>query len=145
MAEGDLDAVLAIAASLRDAPHWDRSAYQSAILRAQAQRGSALIAHGPREDPAGFVLGGIVPPEAEIESIAVRPELQRRGLARKLFGSFTAEVQKLGCSLILLEVRPSNTAALSFYRSLGFSETDRRPAYYVDPVEDAVLMSLPVN
>jgi ribosomal-protein-alanine N-acetyltransferase len=43
---------------------------------------------------------------------------------------------------VTLEVRASNHPALALYRSLGFVETGRRPRYYVDPVEDAVLLSL---
>jgi [ribosomal protein S18]-alanine N-acetyltransferase len=39
-------------------------------------------------------------------------------------------------------VRASNRAALAFYRCAGFVETGTRRAYYVDPVEDAVLMRL---
>jgi [ribosomal protein S18]-alanine N-acetyltransferase len=139
--EGDLDAVMAIAANLPDAPRWDRRAYQAAVVRAEAKQGVALVAEEAVSGPAGFAIGGIVPPEAEIESIAVRPDLQRRGIARRLFAAFAAEAQRLGCSSTLLEVRPSNAAACRFYESLGFRETARRPAYYADPVEDAILMS----
>jgi ribosomal-protein-alanine N-acetyltransferase len=42
----------------------------------------------------------------------------------------------------MLEVRASNQAALGFYRGQGFRETGRRPRYYADPEEDAVLMLL---
>jgi ribosomal protein S18 acetylase RimI-like enzyme len=47
-----------------------------------------------------------------------------------------------GVREFILEVRASNQRALGFYRSLGWSETGRRPRYYADPEEDAVLMSL---
>ena len=43
---------------------------------------------------------------------------------------------------MLLEVRRQTTRRMGFYRSLGFSETGRRPRYYADPVEDAVLMAM---
>ena len=42
-----------------------------------------------------------------------------------------------------LEVRPSNAAARTLYRSLGFRETGRRPRYYGD--EDALLMTLDLS
>jgi ribosomal protein S18 acetylase RimI-like enzyme len=45
-------------------------------------------------------------------------------------------------SELTLEVRASNRAALGFYRAQGFEETGRRPRYYADPEEDAVLMGL---
>ena len=47
-----------------------------------------------------------------------------------------------GVGEVLLEVRASNQRALDFYRSLGWEETGRRPRYYADPEEDAVLMGL---
>jgi ribosomal-protein-alanine N-acetyltransferase len=43
---------------------------------------------------------------------------------------------------LILEVRASNLAALRFYGAFGFKETGRRPRYYADPEEDAVLMGL---
>ena len=43
---------------------------------------------------------------------------------------------------VLLEVRASNCPALALYRALGFAETGRRPLYYVDPEEDALLLRL---
>jgi ribosomal-protein-alanine N-acetyltransferase len=46
---------------------------------------------------------------------------------------------------VLLEVRRSNVAAQGFYRSVGFVEEGRRPGYYADPIEDAVLMRLRLN
>ena len=141
LAEADLDAVKAIAAGLPDAPHWERSAYRAAITRAGTRQGIALAAEGSDSGLAGFVIGGIVAPEAEIESIAVRSDLHRRGIARQLLNAFSAEAQRLACSMILLEVRPSNAPALAFYQSLGFNETARRPAYYRHPLEDAILMA----
>ena len=43
---------------------------------------------------------------------------------------------------IWLEVRPSNSAARALYRGAGFIEEGRRPGYYNDTGEDALLMSL---
>ena len=145
MTDTDVEAVRAIAAGLEDAPHWNAKAYEAAIARAQAQRGIALVAEDRQHLLAGFVIGGIVPPEVEIESIAVASAMQRRGVARDLLAAFGREAQRLGCSVILLEVRSSNQPGRGFYAASGFAETGRRPAYYANPVEDAVLMSRPAN
>ena len=67
---------------------------------------------------------------------------QRHGLARRLFAELAAELGWAKITEILLEVRASNDSALGLYRCLGFVETGRRPRYYQDPVEDAVLMRL---
>jgi ribosomal-protein-alanine N-acetyltransferase len=141
MVAADVEAVLAIAAALEDAPHWDAKAYEPVIARAGGQRGIALVAEDPRSGPAGFIVGGLVPPEAEIESIAVATENQRQGIARELLAAFSTEAVRLGCSVILLEVRPSNASARAFYSAVGFAETARRPAYYASPAEDAILMA----
>ena len=46
-----------------------------------------------------------------------------------------------GCRSAVLQVRPSNEAALDLYHSLGFTVTGRRRRYYSDTSEDAILMS----
>ena len=49
-----------------------------------------------------------------------------------------------GATAVWLEVRESNARALELYRRLGFAPTGRRPRYYQDSGEDALLMSKPV-
>jgi ribosomal-protein-alanine N-acetyltransferase len=141
MAEADVETVMGLAAALPDAPHWDAKAYAAAVARAQARQGIALVVEGLNCRLAGFIVGGLIAPEAEIESIAVHPAMQRRGIAHQLLNAFAAAARELGCSRILLEVRPSNLPARAFYAASGFAETGRRPAYYANPVEDAIMMS----
>jgi ribosomal-protein-alanine N-acetyltransferase len=43
-------------------------------------------------------------------------------------------------SKVLLEVRPSNQAAVALYRSLGFKILYQRPGYYEPDGEDALVM-----
>ena len=63
-------------------------------------------------------------------------------MARQLFAALAGELRLAQAAEVDLEVRASNRPALSFYRSLGFEETGRRPRYYLDPAEDAILMRL---
>jgi ribosomal-protein-alanine N-acetyltransferase len=101
------------------------------------------MVQGPDEDRmTGFLVARLLPPQAELEIIAVDPRVQRRGLARKLFDELVYKLGLAGITEVVLEVRASNRPALALYRSLGFVETGRRPRYYADPEEDAVLMSL---
>jgi ribosomal-protein-alanine N-acetyltransferase len=93
----------------------------------------------------GFAVAGLVPPQAEIESIAVAEDRQRRGVGQTLMRALTVELSQAAVVEILLEVRASNQPALAFYRQLDFLETGRRPRYYADPEEDAVLMSMRVG
>jgi [ribosomal protein S18]-alanine N-acetyltransferase len=140
MTPGDIDAVIATAAALPGAPHWPRSSYEAIFANASPQR-IALVAHAPTPRIAGFLIAAILPPQAELESIAVAAEFQRQGVASQLFGSLQASLPSHNCSEILLEVRQSNHTALALYRALGFSQTARRPAYYSNPTDDAILMS----
>jgi ribosomal-protein-alanine acetyltransferase len=90
----------------------------------------------------GFAVASLVPPQAELETIAVAAEAQRSGLARRLFAELAHDLKQAHVTEVMLEVRASNTPALALYRSLGFRESGLRRSYYADPEEDAVLLSL---
>jgi ribosomal-protein-alanine N-acetyltransferase len=84
----------------------------------------------------------LLPPQAELETIAVAAEIQRRGVARRILIAMADELRKALVTEVLAEVRASNFPALAFYQTLGFAMTGRRPRYYADPIEDAVLLEL---
>lgn len=143
MRKDDLESVVAIAASSKEAPQWAPAAYLAALEPSSMPRRIALVA----EDSAsgsilGFAVASVLPPQAELESIAVAAASQRRGVGRALFSALADELRAAAVSEFMLEVRASNLQAIGFYRSLGWLETGRRPRYYHDPEEDAVLMSL---
>jgi ribosomal-protein-alanine acetyltransferase len=139
----DVDQVVEIAAGLKDAPHWQRPVYVAALDPAATPRRLALIAEdGTSGTVAGFAVASVLPPQAELESIAVQPGAQRRGIGSKLFALLVDELKAAAVSEILLEVRASNHAGIAFYGALGLGRTGIRPRYYADPEEDAVLMSL---
>jgi ribosomal-protein-alanine N-acetyltransferase len=143
MCEADLDQVIAIAASLRDVPHWPRAPYVSALDPGATPRRIALMAESPGEGAAlGFAVVCLLPPQSELETIAVAAAEQRQGVGRKLISALREELEAAGVREVFLEVRASNQRAIGFYRSLGWNETGRRPRYYADPEEDAVLMNL---
>jgi [ribosomal protein S18]-alanine N-acetyltransferase len=143
MTPADLDPVIKIERRLQQAPHWPRAAWLSALDSSSSQHRLALVAtFHQTNDLAGFAVAGLLPPQAELEMIAVAPEFQRRGLARFLFAALAQEMKSAQVTDVILEVRASNHPALALYRCLGFVETARRPRYYAEPVEDAVLLSL---
>jgi ribosomal-protein-alanine N-acetyltransferase len=80
--------------------------------------------------------------EAHIATIATHPDFRRQGIAGRLLLHALSEVKKEGATHSVLEVRKSNTAAQEMYRKFGFIESGRRPHYYRDNREDAVLMTL---
>jgi ribosomal-protein-alanine N-acetyltransferase len=147
-----------IADGLSHAPHWPASAYESALnpnaqpprvaLVVEALESETVAPSGPEPGTPssagvlGFVVASLVAGEAELESIAVATEAQRRGLGGRLLHELVAALRQPGVTMINLEVRASNRPALGLYAWHGFRETGRRVAYYADPVEDAVLMGL---
>lgn len=143
MTAGDIGHVMEIAASLKEAPHWQLAAFVTALDSESEPRRICLVAEVPETGAiAGFAVACLIGPEAELETIAVASAFQRQGLARRLLGVMAAELRKARVTEVMLEVRASNRAALGLYRALGFAETGRRPRYYLDPIEDAVLMAL---
>ena len=81
-------------------------------------------------DADGFILIRAVLDEAEILTLAVRPEARRRGYGRALVEAAAAQARSDGIERLYLEVAEDNTAALALYRATGFAEVGRRPGYY---------------
>ena len=82
--------------------------------------------------------------EAELLTMAVIPPLRRRGFGRQVLVELILRASAYGAEAIWLEVRASNAAATSLYRSAGFVEIGWRKDYYQTPVgrEDAMMMRL---
>ena len=141
MQKSDLERVVAIAASLRDAPQWPRSAYEDAIAADGSPRRIALVAEMAGQI-AGFSVASVVVAQAELESIAVVESAQRCGIGDELLRAAMREAKSLGADEMVLEVRESNMGAAALYAKAGFGVVGRRPGYYSNPVEDAILLGL---
>jgi len=106
---------------------WDPQSYLAQDCR--------VLALGQRV--AGFVVARkLAEREFEILNLAVDPEFRRRGVASFLL----RELVQRSPGSCFLEVRESNRAARKLYSKFGFQEVARRPAYYQDNGEDAVVM-----
>jgi ribosomal-protein-alanine acetyltransferase len=89
----------------------------------------------------GFLVARILPPdEAEILNLAVAATHRRTGAATQLLQAATTELTQQSIHRVHLEVRESNHAAISFYKKHAFVLSGRRPNYYRDPIEAAVLL-----
>lgn len=88
----------------------------------------------------GYVGSQSVPPEADVMNLAVAPEWRKKGIGRALMKALIAQLHSRGITALLLEVRISNLPAQNLYRGLGFVEVGRRPKYYVNPTEDALIL-----
>jgi [ribosomal protein S18]-alanine N-acetyltransferase len=67
---------------------------------------------------------------AHLVLLCVSPAQQRRGIGRRLNAWLLASARVAGIASIGLELRADNAAALSFYRRLGYAETQLLPGYY---------------
>jgi ribosomal-protein-alanine N-acetyltransferase len=140
MVAADISPVMDIASSLPDAPHWRAEVYGEMVDPARRPARICLVAEDSDRLLVGFGMTVLIPPQAELETIAVREERQRQGIARRLFSELLTELKRSHITEVILEVRESNRAAQGFYRASGFIEAGRRRDYYADPQEDALLM-----
>ena len=78
--------------------------------------------------------------EAHITILAVHPDYQRQGLGQLLLYALLRDAKQRKLEWATLEVKPSNEAALSLYHKFGFTLCGRRPRYYKDTGEDALIL-----
>jgi [ribosomal protein S18]-alanine N-acetyltransferase len=146
MHPGDIDAVMALAETIPEAPRWRRGAYEIGVAVDESGliRRAGFIAES-EGNLLGFTLGQVVGGICELESIVVAPELRGQGMGRALFAALIAWAQICGASRLELEVRASNDRAIALYRSMGMCREGLRNGYYQAPEEDAVLMGTPLS
>ena len=92
------------------------------------------------EQVAGYVGSQSVMGWADMMNIAVHPDYRRRGIAWKLVEHLVEALQKMDVTCLTLEVRASNEPAKALYEKLGFTQVGRRPNYYRNPKEDALIL-----
>lgn len=91
---------------------------------------------------AGYIVARESAGELHINNVAVRDQYRRRGIGDALLGRILDTAKRLKVKVAFLEVRGGNHAAQALYEKNGFKPIARRPNYYTDPQEDAVVMSL---
>ena len=89
---------------------------------------------------AGYVGSQSVMGWADMMNIAVDPAYRRQGVAQGLVESLVAALKENDIQCLTLEVRASNEPAKALYGKLGFRQVGRRPNYYRNPKEDALIL-----
>ena len=139
MRRDDLTEILAIERDAFTSP-WTEGMFLDELRTTQAQclvvracmTGKVLI--------AGYIIFWMVADETHLHNLAVRKEFRRQGLAASLLRLMKEIAAGVGIEKQTLEVRETNLAAIELYRKCGFVVKGRRPKYYTDTQEAALIM-----
>lgn len=135
MTAADMEHVLAIERLSHRSP-WSRAMFESELTNNLAR----IDLLWWQDALAGYLCTWLVGRELSILNVATAPAMRRRGVARILLEHVLARNLEIGLDCALLEVRISNQAAISLYRSFGFRRIACRRNYYRDG-EDALVMA----
>ncbi len=78
--------------------------------------------------------------EAHMTNVAILQGYRQAGRGRRLMLAMMELAMRLGADKMTLEVRESNAVARRLYQTLDFEQNGRRPRYYSDTGEDALLL-----
>jgi len=138
----DIESIAAIEGASFAQP-WRPSAIMAELQVAESWHHIARMPAADKEHAAvaGYILVRFLTDEMHIMKLAVAPAWRKRGMAAALLEAAQQEALRRGAVVVLLEVRPSNRAAIRFYRKAGFQTIGIRPKYYPQTGEDALVMS----
>lgn len=138
MTGADVDAVIAIEDTIYPHP-WTRGNFSDSLAAGY----HCWIVECAGE-MVGYTVVMIAAEEAHLLNLSVGAPWQRRGIGREILSFVMKLAGDYGAKKILLEVRPSNGAALALYAAAGFSDIALRRGYYPagDAREDAVVLRL---
>ena len=114
---------------------WSREQFWSEL--AQSTRRYLVALEG--DDVVAYAGLFVLPPDADVQTVAVVPRAQGTGLATRLLSELLADADAQGVTHTMLEVRDGNAPALAVYARLGFEQISRRPRYYSDGVDALIL------
>ncbi len=89
---------------------------------------------------AGYIGSQTVIDETDMMNVAVHPSYRRKGIAGELVNALVDALKMRQSHSLTLEVRASNDPAIGLYQKLGFAQVGRRPNYYRNPKEDALIL-----
>ena len=132
-----LDDILEIERSSFPSP-WSSKAFHQETTR----RGSHLWALMTEGVFLGYICFWMFSGKIHLMNVAVHPKKRGNGFGSHLLAKMVEAGRSEGAETARLEVRPSNIMARFLYKKIGFKEIGRRPRYYNDTNEDAIVMSM---
>jgi len=94
------------------------------------------------EKPVGYIGYMVIADEADIINIGILSQHRGLGIGNMLMEAMISELLKKGVTCVHLEVRKSNSVAISLYEKFGFITTGVSKNHYKEPTEDALRMNL---
>ena len=131
------DPILAVEKSSFLSP-WSIRAFEAETKRSVSQLWALLTG----VKIGGYICFWIFADETHLTNIAVHPQRRKRGFGGCLLKKLMEASLSEGATKAWLEVRPSNLGARTFYIKAGFTEISRKPRYYRETNEDAIIMSI---
>jgi ribosomal-protein-alanine N-acetyltransferase len=118
---------------------WSERSYRFEILENDCSRCWVVESGGMI---VGMLVLWLIVDEAHIATLAVHPAHRRRGFAGMVLREALKSAYTEGARCATLEVRAGNMTAQALYDKFGFEVVGRRPHYYKDNQEDALLLTL---
>jgi ribosomal-protein-alanine N-acetyltransferase len=137
----DLDNVLEIDRLSFPVP-WPERSYRYELTENPASSLLVAEAADPAQEVVGFIGCWLIADEVHISTLAVHPAFRGHGIGRTLLEETLDQSARRGAEIATLEVRVTNATAINLYRKMGFEVVGRRPGYYRDNGEDALLMTV---
>ena len=136
----DLHQITAVESRAFGATAWESAAFAAELEDNPLAR--YFVAMAEDGTLLGYVGLWVLSDAVHVVSIAVDPPQQRRGIGELLLQRTLDLAAETGTPVVTLECRPSNEPALRLYRKYGFQTVGRRPRYYVDNREDAIVLTV---
>ncbi|HBD9293362.1 TPA: ribosomal protein S18-alanine N-acetyltransferase [Legionella pneumophila] len=141
MKDSDIENVYSIETNVH-IPPWSKDILRDCVLVGYDCR-VLEINNGDSSILAGYIISRISNNSCHILNLCIAKPLQSKGLGRKLLQTVLYSLSKYTqTESVILEVRPSNSAALHLYETMGFEKVEIKKDYYKDKnsVEDAILL-----
>jgi len=139
MEPGDIPAVVTIDQTSFSLP-WPESSYRYEVHDNKAAR--CFVAEDNNHKIVAMIVSWMIVDELHIATFATHLNFRRKGIGSRLLREALDDARAAGARRAFLEVREGNLAAQEMYQKFGFKVTGRRPRYYRDNDEDAILMTL---
>lgn len=138
MTEEDVDSVVQIEQQLFSKP-WTKQDFMNSM---SDRHNIYVVAEDEKQEVIGYCgIWGVLD-EGQITNVAVRPDAQGQGIGYEMLSELLRIGKNEGLQQYTLEVRVSNSRAISLYKRLGFEEEGIRKNFYEKPVEDGIIMWL---